>query len=388
MIPMVGSPAPRVSTLAEMVDLLTGRSSTFKGGIGGWTASGGGSTCTYDAAYTAAPGRGSMKFHNTTISQTASVALPGTFLLGRHYQLELLVQHSTLTTTDTQEYSVALGLIGTDSASTVPKFTGPDATDEVRLGTGRYYRIVVPWSPGANRTGVTVRITRSTGSGTHDLFVASARVVLVPTGSPGFIYPVYHPFVQSGKPEWPVIGALPALGFATPRTQSGGPDIANVGSYAARMYGPADAAGDTTEAYAGLYGMFLYGVMPAGNQRRAGGTFEGIEEEVGPDYVGWMRSARDASTLDMYPDGDYDIHLIDGGDDADTTHHWKTENSDGTKVSKLALLHLLMDLGTTDPSAGGGVAATAPKLGIRLNGAATEVWAKTGGADTAWTQIT
>lgn len=43
--------------------------------------------------------------------------------------------------------------------------------------------------------------------------------------------------------------------------------------------------------------------------------------------------------------------------------------------------------GTADPSAGAGVAAGLCSLYCRTNGAAGELWFKTGAADTAWSKI-
>jgi hypothetical protein len=52
-----------------------------------------------------------------------------------------------------------------------------------------------------------------------------------------------------------------------------------------------------------------------------------------------------------------------------------------------ALAGLLLNLGTTDPSAASGVAATAPRIGVRLNGAATELWLKMSAPNTGWTKL-
>lgn len=53
----------------------------------------------------------------------------------------------------------------------------------------------------------------------------------------------------------------------------------------------------------------------------------------------------------------------------------------------LAITNLFKNLGTVDPTAGDGVAAASPKIGIRVYGAITEIWLKIGAGPKAWEKV-
>lgn len=111
-------------------------------------------------------------------------------------------------------------------------------------------------------------------------------------------------------------------------------------------------------------------------------TDDGINIEVGEDYVGIQISEKDAGTIQIYPDwsSGYDVELVDRG-----AGEWKIRNAADTLSTPLNTLHHILT-GTADPSAGGGVAHPMPAMYLRNNSNVTELWLATGTGATAWTK--
>jgi hypothetical protein len=322
---------PPVVDPFALTELLTGPSSTFQGTIGGWAGAGSGTTVTYEsgAAYSPAPGRGALKLHTTASDGTAkaTLALAGTFLSGRVYQVEVVVKHSVLTTNNEAKYEIQFGKSGTD-AVVLPDFlfAGPTTVQADAIDSDKLARVLATWSPSADRTGVDIRLIRLSGStGTFDLYVESCRVVLVPAESAGLNFPVKFADSATGLHESPVL-ADTLSGTAYPRHGGGGPKSHWLGSGAVDFRGPEDFNSDYTLLdLSALYGLYMYGVQSSAGRRISGG----ITVEAGPNFTGFVVGERASTELEFYPDGDNDVYLLDGFTNSDVKHWWH-EEADGT----------------------------------------------------------
>lgn len=407
MIPLVAVPASPRRDPDALVDLLTGDSSDFDGSLGGWVANGAGAAVAYDGAV-GLDGKGSCKLTTTNLSGGgARLSLPGTFLSGVTYQVRvaLLMEAysgavgASLAVVDLGDIAAVDTSVNNEQVWFTDGAAGTSHWD-ISMPFDQWVWNVVEWTPTANRTAVFVRVRMATGtppSGGWVIHVGQARVVRL---GPSFVDPGSGRVApRAGLAAVPV-GLAMSSGLAVmPLGQNQGqagwevPSMSGPGTHVRFAPGGVDLAGSLDgngdQAFLSLYsiGAYSYGNQSAIGRRAALAAFDGWAEEYGPDYLGTIRSERSATEIEWMPDGDYDVILVDGNADA-ATHRWWAENADGTEKSALGLLHLLKDLGSTDPSAGGGVAAAAPRIGVRLNAGATELWLKTGAGDTAWTKIT
>lgn len=377
----------------EYLDLLTGRASDFAGSIGGWVASGAGSTATYDGTV-GINGNGSVKIHTTSNSgKWGSVTIAGTFVSGHHYEVVLVLKAQAESGGFITQYGVELGDNGAGDYTGSPILgfraaADPEPSGFANMESDKFVVVRSIWTPSANRTSVWLRLARFAfdDNQTRDLWVAAARVVEILPGK----LPLSTRYAFMGSSDnLPLLGMIEnnaVVGFGMDNRR-GGPSIRfQTGS--GELRGLMDADGNWSSVYLSVTSLSLYGPQAGGIGRRVGtGNYQGVDEEYGPDYVGVVRAERSATEVEWAPDGSYDVILLDGGDDSDTTHFWQTEDATGANKSALSLLHNLK-FGTVDPSAGGGVASPLPSLYLRNNGGAGELWLKTGAADTAWTRVT
>lgn len=332
-VPLVGSPAP---FRPPVTDIFKGPAATFGGSIGGWAANGTGTTVTYDAAVGVDASHGSVKLHttNTAVDRYGQVSIPGTFKNGVMYHITLLLKHDTLAAAEAMRYIALFGDTGGDSVSSGIQFKAVDSTEVVGLPDDRLIQVILSWTPSADRTSVIIRVGRSNtlSTSTHDLWITKVRVAAVPYGTPGLLdQGVVEPHapargvveVPFSEDYWVGFGRpMPRFpytyGFATTVQAAGiqGPndDVDDGGGYLFVYYG----------------GINAYSQQPSGNARR---SVIGYNEEFGPDYVGWNRSSRSSTELDFYPDGDYDLFLLDGSDNAHTKHWWHEEADGAYKAS-------------------------------------------------------
>jgi hypothetical protein len=346
-------------------DLLTGDDSTFAASLGSWTNSGGTMTRDTTALYKWASGSAaSMKYVTTTLSQYVELALAGTFKAGTIYEVMIAGLTEELPSGFNALGEVAFGLIGTDSVA------GNGYFDVFTAGA--YVTAVARWVPSADRTGVKVRFTRkvATASGTLTYHLGIVRVASAPN---------YE--LSSFNVASPPLGIVQgALGLTVlPGAQSTYLGADGGGTRGVRF----DNSGAVS--FQSLGGNGYIGVARDESLFAHGGTthgdlsVDGLQLQVGDDYVTVQVAEKDASTAQITGSGN-DIELRD-----QVSATFKT--ADGTRVSALSLLHHIL-VGTADPTAGGGVAHPQPAIYLRDNSGTTELWTTTGTGTTAWQKVT
>lgn len=351
-------------------DLITGDDSTFLTSNGAWANSGG--TLTWDSTLPWAINvGGSLKLVTTASTQYAYLPVSGTFSTGKSYAAAIAV----MVEEDVDcRFQIEFGLVGTDSQVIDTSSLQAGAA----MNGGRWAVFVVNWSPTADRTGVTIRLTRYASSGTITYHVGRAQAIEMDpqAGAAGS-------FLSMGYPN---VGTTPQSGYGLAVTST------NAGvriSHGGQTDGGVLLAGEgrvrlQTPTAASAVDVYDPGIVIYSNAGGASGDLvgAGVEIAVGPDAVGLYVQEKDSATVQISDDagGSYDIELRDQGSTGFTT-------SDGTYTSRLNLLHHIL-VGTADPTAGGGVAHPQPAMYLRDNAGTTEIWTTTGTGATAWQKVT
>lgn len=184
-----------------VTDLLTGDSSLFAATIGAWVNTGGTLTWSSDSTYFITGASGSLKFVTTANAQYADVPLAGTFLSGHVYDafVWLAVEENVFGAVD--GIGLRFGLLGTDELVQNPG-ASLVAGEYFVNANGAFIPIYARWKPTANRTGVTLRITRNLtiGAATVTAHIGHARVAeVIGTGSIGLAI-VANPYPVESSP--------------------------------------------------------------------------------------------------------------------------------------------------------------------------------------------
>lgn len=261
-------------------DLITGNDSTFAASLGSWTASGG--TITRDTGTHTASNVASLKHVTSSTNQHIDLPIAGTFEADKQYLAILLVQPSGDAT-----FTPQLGLIGTDSAS------GSGALTATSIGSN-FLAIGIAWTPSADRTGVTLRLTCSDTGVTYYVgwvkaFQSPVPVMLLDPDSQSWYLPVFLDAGYTGVQFGPQgTGLIAKADGAIYYDNASG----NAGY---------DANSDNT--------IYAY----AEGSGAANLSESGINFETGPDWVGFYVTEKDASTIQIYDDagGAYDIEFVD-----------------------------------------------------------------------------
>ena len=376
-VPLFSSPAPLTKKDLQklgvpglsMVDYLKGNDATFDSGIGSWATVGGGSIA-FDSS-NGVDGDGCLAWTssaNCSVQQT----LPGTFKAGHAYQALVAVKipaGQISAPTYVFNLCVILGIYPTDyQGDSVLSFEEGGTSGAWRIETGDEYQwILVNWVPSADRTNVPIRIARWIGDNldTVTAYVGAVRVVDL-NGGPGLaLSPVGGLRTPTDYSAGNIVPRMAQSNngrqgfFSEPNRYTGGkasgPRIFLEG-LAADMQGADDANGDAPEVRVSLYGAYIYSQQSVVSGRRGPGANGAVDFEVGPDYVGLQIIERSSSEVEISPDYNYDVILVDGYHDYDT-EKWYTESADGTQKTPLSRLHsvkepaLLMACGAT-PGAG------------------------------------
>jgi hypothetical protein len=308
-----------------VTDLITGDSSTFGASLGSWTNTGGTMTRDTTAAYNLFTGN--LKFVTTTSGDRVDLPISGTFKAGTQYDIMLavLVEESGSTWLD---YS--FGLIGTDATTLSSLYL---SVENPHL----YAHLVLTWTPTADRTGVSVRMARSASvTGTKTLHVgwalsraadgmSSIGLRMIESASTGQGYGLS---IVSNNLYASIQAKYDKTNTGTGALQfNNGNNVFIVGyDYSATGNIPYVGVNGTGDTY--IYG----GGAVAASDRSGVGT----NIDAGPDYIGLWIGEKDASTVQLYPDGDHDVELAEasGG-----THHWKVRAQDnGIAIPALGML--------------------------------------------------
>lgn len=310
-IPLVATPA-RVN-LAEAVERLHGDDATFDSSLGNWVASGG--TLTRDTTFTysrpdAGLFGGALKHTTTAAGQYVEVPWAGPVKKGQLYTAIFAVS-----TPDAANLKLTarLGVIGSDDDSRTNEVFLQSATSKFVHWTA----MAVQWLATADHTsGLKLRIERHADmAGTRIMYIGVARVVqgridALRSRQTGNWY-------LPGYTKWQLSGQFPDASVEL---------HPNGGNPIATLRADDDASATFTasvfddSAYCGIFAEH-----PAGDRNG-----NGVNIEVGEDFVGVMFGEKDASTVQIYPDFDYDVELLDGSTSSDT-RHWHHATADGVR---------------------------------------------------------
>lgn len=306
-IPLVGSPPPP----PNYEDLITGDSRDFAASVGNWAATGG--TLTHDttAAYKwSTDYSGSLKWVSTAQNEYLELAVPGTFFVGKEYQA-VVYARTVSNAADGVSWSLDLGLNGVDVSNV-------QGSSLVAYFDDGYRGLAVRWIPTATRSGVTLRFTRLGGElGTTEWHLGFVRVARVVKGSVGLLIAS-----DTSTSSTSLFGTASGVWIQNdPRyNTSPGMGLDNT-SVSLDSGGNAYALLKKGTSYGNSDGVYVSGGSATGST-----TNEGINLEVGGDYVGLFIGEKDSSTVQLYPDwsGGYDVELRDRG----IGKHWKAIGTD------------------------------------------------------------
>ena len=288
-----------------LLDLLTGNDADFTASVGSWTSSSG--AVTRDTTYKIAGTTASLKWAAPS-SGTDYVECPiaGTFQTGVTYAALVYLSVED-TDTNARTFNVEMGVPGTDSAFN--PITLGCVTGYPGVASGNFLAAVVYWVPTADRTTVKLRIKDTTGSVTATLHVGAARAWQTPTvGSHkvGTLYPVFP--AGNGNLQFSPWG----IGRGLTVSADGRVAIENSPSTAGVIASRADA-----------HYVYVWAEHTPGDL-----SYEGIEFDVGDDYVALYFSEKAAGVYQLYGYDDQGFELRDLG-----TGHWFVSNP-GDTVSK------------------------------------------------------
>ena len=346
----------------SIIDLTS--DATFSATTGNWTNTGGTKSRVTDHHL---PGfAGSMKYVSAAFA-TSHLDLPlsGTFESGKSYFAVVFISSDDSNSPVSTNYTLSFGLLGTDNESKLD--TVRVADDGISLGN--FEAVAIQWTPTADRTGVSLRI--DFGSQASKNFYVGYVLV-----SQSEVLPVvWNPFYPNGDSAGAYIPRMAGSyqGMLVGQFTYGGLRVDQDTGFTLAS----DDQSVAIQAFkAGGPGIIMWSANTAGDK-----TQEGIDIEVGEDFLGFFIGEKNSTTVQFYADfGDYNFEFEDGA-----TGQWKT--TDGTLTTPLANLHYLKH-GTADPSAGAGVASPIGSIYGRNNSGVGELWLKTGAADTAWTKQT
>lgn len=371
------SASPPPPPPAAIAEILSGDSSTFASTVGFWTNSGGTLTRDTTSGHRLFSAAASLKFVTTALAQYIEVPLtvpPGGFVAGKRYDVLAWVKIEESGDHFGDQFTSSVGLQGTDTADT----TAPSLPTSISGANSAWAAVWIRWVPSSTRASATYRITRTNTLTTNPLtlhvgYVRAAAIAnradiglgigLYPlTATSSVVLSVAGDYISQspdpGNDPGPEVG-LSSFGYASIRARGG-------------------QAGVTANFAGNLY-VFA--------QQAATGDFadDGLNVEVGPDFVGYYVTERDSDTVQFYADwsGGYDFEFKDRG----SGRHWKAVDSSDNKFNLSDLAgRVLFD--TVDPSAGGGVAHQLPAMLLRNNAGVTELWLATGAGATAWAKQT
>jgi hypothetical protein len=310
-----------------ITDLITGDSSVFASSTGSWTNSGG--TLSHDTTAAYNLFTGNLMFATASGGDRVDLLIPGTFEAGIQYDVmvAVLVEQSGATWLD---YS--FGLLGTDYASNISSFL---YVENPHL----YSHSVLTWTPSATRTGVSVRVARNASTtGTKTIHIGWAlcraaggssalglRMIEAANTAQG-----YGLTVESIG-GWTQIQAK----YDKANTQTAALQFNHSGN--ALYLTGYDYGSSGNVPYVGVNGTGDVYIYAGGATASGDRTAHGVNIEVGPDYVGLYIDEKDASTVQIYPDNDYDVELAEWA--GSTTHHWKARaQDDGVAIMALGML--------------------------------------------------
>ena len=287
-----------------LLDLLTGNDADFTTTVGNWTSSSG--AVTRDTTYKITGTTASLKWVAPS-SGTDYVECPiaGTFEAGVTYAA-LVYLSIEETTGSARDIRVTLGVPGTDSTFNSVSLTA--VTSYPGVGNGNFYSAVVFWTPTADRTTVKLRLALVTATATT-IHAGAARAWETPT--------VGVHKVGSQLPAYPADNGDLHLspwgnGSGVVLGTDGRVVMENVTAAAGFLMSRPD------DAYAYIWAEHTPGDL----------SYEGIEFDVGADYLALYGSEKDAGTYQLYGYDDQDFELRDLG-----TGHWMVTNP-GDTLSK------------------------------------------------------
>jgi hypothetical protein len=289
--------------------LLTGDSCNFAASLGNWVNSGGTLTRDTTAAYKLSGLAASAKYVTTATSDYAEVAVPGTFKAGKRYD-GLVYLKCEAGTYPADQINLILGLQGTDDTGTAGVYTIGTSSKFVGA-SGQHAPVVVSWTPSANRTGVKLRFKRHAGTASIACHIAYAQVLPVETGQEIGLRALVEPG-DSTKSHW------------HSQYLTDGPGGAGLfwGSYLTVNSRDSKVSLDLKDDGTA--------VVTASHAAGSDLADEGLDIEVGPDFVGLYISERSASTVQLYADvEDYMLQLRHRG-----TGGWSASD-DGTVNARI-----------------------------------------------------
>jgi hypothetical protein len=292
---------------AGPTDLVTGDSRDFLAGIGSWTATGGTLTDQNDNTHPWPINNAhNAKWVTTADGQYVSLTITGTFLSGHRYDamLAVMVEESAVS-----NYTVTLGDQG---ASDTQFARSTSAASGEAWNGGRYVTWVVRWHAAADRTAVTLRLTRGyvgsspavANSGTLTFHVGHADVAEVKPSDGTGLALVTTPRTNAAAPQ-SGMGLYFEPGTQTSRLSIGGKFNGGVGFDRSSTY-LEDPSG-TSAMYVGrTFGQLYIGASSTGSL-----TESGMNIEVGADFVGLYISEKSATAIQIYPDSSsgYDVEF-------------------------------------------------------------------------------
>lgn len=290
------------------VDLVTGNSATFESGIGSWTNSGGTMTFSTTAGTMFGGGSGSawgsLKFATSASGQYVDLPISGTFSTGHTYTAQVAVMVEENTAFD---FTLSLGLQGTDAASVALASTNPGSL----ANDGRYAVLAVNWAPSADRTGVSLRLSRDYASGTLTYHVGRVQASdLSPRAS------VMSTVLNMGQAN---VSQVPQSGYGlTIKTVNGSATISAGDHGGIVLTGDGNVQVNTPTGLTGVYVQDGYwggcGVYTDGDWT----------VQAGADYVTLTYHEKDASTGQLLAAG-YSTEMVDDS----TSSVWRHVTSAG-----------------------------------------------------------
>lgn len=303
-------------------DLLTGNDQNFNASLGNWVNSGG--TLTRDTTWIITGySAGSLKHATTDTGQYVEVPVSGTFTANQAYWGVVAIGIEE--TSGAFAADLSLGLHGTDSAAQDIDMT-LDVDYYPSSGIGKAILYAVRWVPSADRTGVTLRLTRenSSANGTKTPHIYTARVFQSAS------VPMIRGLGSAGEQNILVPGmgdnermTLGMFNGAQGITQLYTGEILMITANADAFIDLYDVSGGTP-----IGNIDLWANGPAGDM-----TFDnGVSMYLGEDFLGLVFAEKSSDTLQLFTDGDYDVELADAA-----TNGWMIRNA-ADQTARLANL--------------------------------------------------
>lgn len=273
-IPLSGSPAPAVDSNR---DLISGDSSTFAASVGSWVMSASGGTMTRDTSVKLPGFTASLK-HVANAGAYVEVPLLGPFVAGKPYTALIWVAPPPATTFTPGVY---LGLIGTDA-------TGPLTLTIEATGTDDFVCYAVQWTPSANRASATLRIGTASALTYYVGWAKAWQTDRLPL--------MALPNMSDLRLFYPLLAGGDSTGLS-PHAINGFSGLRMSG----RSLAYYESAGGLSGADPATGDNFIYAEHTPGNL-----TGDGVNIEVGTDYVGIDISELDSDTVQLSPDSGTD----------------------------------------------------------------------------------